>query len=178
MRSRGEVLNLCGWINQLISIMPKREYLVKNCFECHHQKCVASISNFFLNLKSILQLVRLTNKLRCFWNLCLSRRLIQDPFGEKRGRFDYQGLLARLSATHRRIREKLLAEDERNENDSDSDTSSSGTDPDSQGSSHPWLPGQCRSQKWGQGLKSKATFFVLFEVKEEKNTECNHLQYN
>lgn len=105
-----------------------------------------------------------TNKFRCFWNVCLSRRLIQDPFGEKRGRFDYQGLLARLSATHRRIREKLLAEDERNENDSDSDTSSSGTDPDSQGSSHPWLPGQCWSQKWGQGLKSKATFF-LFDLK-------------
>lgn len=61
----------------------------------------------------------------------------QDPFGEKRGRFDYQGLLARLSATHRRIREKSLAEDEHNEDDSDLDTSSSGTDPDSQGSSQP-----------------------------------------
>lgn len=72
-----------------------------------------------------------------FENVCLSWSLTQDPFGEKRGRFDYQGVLARLSATHRRIREKLLAEDERNENESDSDTSSSGTDPDSQGSSHP-----------------------------------------
>lgn len=72
-----------------------------------------------------------------FENVCLSGCLTQDPFGEKRGRFDYQGLLARLSATHRRIREKLLAEDERNEDESDSDTSSSGTDPDSQGSSHP-----------------------------------------
>lgn len=61
----------------------------------------------------------------------------QDPFGEKRGRFDYQGLLARLGATHRRIREKSLAEDEHNEDDSDLDTSSSGTDPDSQGSSQP-----------------------------------------
>ena len=61
----------------------------------------------------------------------------QDPFGEKRGRFDYQGLLARLSATHRRIREKSLAEDDHNDDDSDSDTSSSGTDPDSQGSSQP-----------------------------------------
>ncbi|GLD61237.1 ubiquitin-conjugating enzyme E2 Z, partial [Lates japonicus] len=60
-----------------------------------------------------------------------------DPFGEKRGRFDYQGLLARLSATHRRIREKSLAEVDHNDDDSDSDTSSSGTDPDSQGSSHP-----------------------------------------
>ena len=61
----------------------------------------------------------------------------QDPFGEKRGRFDYQGLMARLGATHRRIREKNLAEDDHNDDDSDSDTSSSGTDPDSQGSSQP-----------------------------------------
>uniref|UniRef100_A0A672YVU4 Ubiquitin-conjugating enzyme E2 Z n=1 Tax=Sphaeramia orbicularis TaxID=375764 RepID=A0A672YVU4_9TELE len=61
----------------------------------------------------------------------------QDPFGEKRGRFDYQGLLARLSATHRRIREKNVAEDDHNDDDSDSDTSSTGTDPDSQGSSQP-----------------------------------------
>ncbi|TWW69378.1 ubiquitin-conjugating enzyme E2 Z [Takifugu flavidus] len=73
----------------------------------------------------------------CKERLYLQGQNMQDPFGEKRGRFDYQGLLARLGATHRRIREKLLAEDERNENDSDSDTSSSGTDPDSQGSSHP-----------------------------------------
>ncbi|XP_064842007.1 ubiquitin-conjugating enzyme E2 Z isoform X1 [Oncorhynchus masou masou] len=60
---------------------------------------------------------------------------MQDPFGEKRGRFDYQGLLARLSATQRRIREKCPPED--NDEHSDSDTSSSGTDPDSQGSSQP-----------------------------------------
>ncbi|XP_055753018.1 ubiquitin-conjugating enzyme E2 Z-like [Salvelinus fontinalis] len=60
---------------------------------------------------------------------------MQDPFGEKRGRFDYQGLLARLSATQRRIREKCPPED--NDDHSDSDTSSSGTDPDSQGSSQP-----------------------------------------
>lgn len=59
----------------------------------------------------------------------------QDPFGEKRGRFDYQGLLARLGATQRRLREKCPPED--NDGDSDSDTSSSGTDPDSQGSSQP-----------------------------------------
>lgn len=76
-------------------------------------------------------------KQNAFVNVCLSWCLTQDPFGEKRGRFDYQGLLARLGATHRRIREKLLAEDERNEDESDSETSSSGTDPDSQGSSHP-----------------------------------------
>ncbi|KAM9474288.1 ubiquitin-conjugating enzyme E2 Z [Salvelinus alpinus] len=60
---------------------------------------------------------------------------MQDPFGEKRGRFDYQGLLARLSATQRRIRVKCPPED--NDDHSDSDTSSSGTDPDSQGSSQP-----------------------------------------
>lgn len=58
---------------------------------------------------------------------------LQDPFGEKRGRFDYQGLLTRLRAIQRRLREKCPPED----NDSDSDTSSSGTDPDSQGSSQP-----------------------------------------
>lgn len=72
----------------------------------------------------------------CKERLHLQGQNMQDPFGEKRGRFDYQGLLARLSATHRRIREKSLAEDDHND-DSDSDTSSSGTDPDSQGSTQP-----------------------------------------
>lgn len=73
----------------------------------------------------------------CKERLHLQGQNMQDPFGEKRGRFDYQGLLARLGATHRRLREKNLAEDNHNDNDSDSDTSSSGTDPDSQGSSQP-----------------------------------------
>ncbi|KAM9392989.1 ubiquitin-conjugating enzyme E2 Z [Pholidichthys leucotaenia] len=73
----------------------------------------------------------------CKERLHLQGQNMQDPFGEKRGRFDYQGLLARLSATHRRIREKNLAEVDHNDDDSDSDTSSSGTDPDSQGSSQP-----------------------------------------
>ncbi|XP_056143816.1 ubiquitin-conjugating enzyme E2 Z [Lampris incognitus] len=74
----------------------------------------------------------------CKERLHLQGQNMQDPFGEKRGRFDYQGLLARLSATHRRIREKTPAEEEQNEeDDSDSDASSSGTDPDSQGSSQP-----------------------------------------
>lgn len=73
----------------------------------------------------------------CKERLHLQGQNMQDPFGEKRGRFDYQGLLARLNATHRRIREKTLAEDDHNNDDSDSDTSSSGTDPDSQGSSQP-----------------------------------------
>ncbi|XP_071762095.1 ubiquitin-conjugating enzyme E2 Z [Centroberyx gerrardi] len=73
----------------------------------------------------------------CKERLHLQGQNMQDPFGEKRGRFDYQGLLARLGATHRRIREKSPAEDDHNDDDSDSDTSSSGTDPDSQGSSQP-----------------------------------------
>ncbi|XP_034395108.1 ubiquitin-conjugating enzyme E2 Z [Cyclopterus lumpus] len=73
----------------------------------------------------------------CKERLHLQGQNMQDPFGEKRGRFDYQGLLARLGATHRRVREKSLAEEERNVEDSDSDTSSTGTDPDSQGSSQP-----------------------------------------
>ncbi|XP_070836760.1 ubiquitin-conjugating enzyme E2 Z isoform X1 [Chaetodon trifascialis] len=73
----------------------------------------------------------------CKERLHLQGQNMQDPFGEKRGRFDYQGLLTRLSATHRRIRQKSLAEDNHNDEDSDSDTSSSGTDPDSQGSSQP-----------------------------------------
>ncbi|KAK2829492.1 hypothetical protein Q7C36_017482 [Tachysurus vachellii] len=71
----------------------------------------------------------------CKERLHLQGQNMQDPFGEKRGRFDYQGLLARLSATQRRLREKCPPED--NDGDSDSDTSSSGTDPDSQGSSQP-----------------------------------------
>ncbi|XP_056263604.1 ubiquitin-conjugating enzyme E2 Z [Pseudoliparis swirei] len=73
----------------------------------------------------------------CKERLHLQGQNMQDPFGEKRGRFDYQGLLARLGATHRRVREKNLAEEERNGVESDSDTSSTGTDPDSQGSSQP-----------------------------------------
>ncbi|XP_015243638.1 PREDICTED: ubiquitin-conjugating enzyme E2 Z [Cyprinodon variegatus] len=73
----------------------------------------------------------------CKERLHLQGQNMQDPFGEKRGCFDYQSLLVRLGATHRRIREKSLAEDTRNDNNSDSDTSSSETDLDSQGSSQP-----------------------------------------
>ncbi|KAK0150863.1 Ubiquitin-conjugating enzyme E2 Z [Merluccius polli] len=72
----------------------------------------------------------------CKERLHLQGQNMQDPFGEKRGRFDYQGLLARLGATHLRIRQKSPAEDEHN-GDSDSNSSSSETDPDSQGSSQP-----------------------------------------
>ncbi|XP_068606098.1 ubiquitin-conjugating enzyme E2 Z [Brachionichthys hirsutus] len=73
----------------------------------------------------------------CKERLHLQGQNMQDPFGEKRGCFDYQSLLARLGAIHRRIREKNLAEDKQNGSDSDSDSSSSGTDPDSQGSCKP-----------------------------------------
>ncbi|XP_017287715.1 ubiquitin-conjugating enzyme E2 Z [Kryptolebias marmoratus] len=73
----------------------------------------------------------------CKERLHLQSQNMQDPFGEKRGRFDYQSLLVRLRATHRRIREKNLAENDHDNDATDSDTSSSGTDPDSQGSSHP-----------------------------------------
>ncbi|XP_016319909.1 ubiquitin-conjugating enzyme E2 Z [Sinocyclocheilus anshuiensis] len=71
----------------------------------------------------------------CKERLHLQGQNMQDPFGEKRGRFDYQGLLTRLRAIQRRLREKCPPEN--NDGDSDSDTSSSGTDPDSQGSSQP-----------------------------------------
>ncbi|KAJ3601327.1 hypothetical protein NHX12_032298 [Muraenolepis orangiensis] len=72
----------------------------------------------------------------CKERLHLQGQNMQDPFGEKRGRFNYQGLLARLGATHLRIREKSPAENEHN-GDSDSNSSASETDPDSQGSSQP-----------------------------------------
>lgn len=73
----------------------------------------------------------------CKERLHLQGQNMQDPFGEKRGRFDYQGLLTRLGATHRRIRDKMLSEEVPNDDDSDSDSTSSGTDPDSQGSTQP-----------------------------------------
>ncbi|XP_020778232.2 ubiquitin-conjugating enzyme E2 Z [Boleophthalmus pectinirostris] len=73
----------------------------------------------------------------CKERLHLQGQNMQDPFGEKRGRFDYQGLLSRLGATHRRVRDKMLSEEVPNDDDSDSDSTSSGTDPDSQGSTQP-----------------------------------------
>ncbi|XP_036391667.1 ubiquitin-conjugating enzyme E2 Z-like [Megalops cyprinoides] len=71
----------------------------------------------------------------CKERLHLQGQTMQDPFGEKRGHFDYQTLLARLQAIQERVREKCRLEE--NDADTDSDTSSSGTDPDSQGSSKP-----------------------------------------
>ncbi|XP_033827397.1 ubiquitin-conjugating enzyme E2 Z [Periophthalmus magnuspinnatus] len=73
----------------------------------------------------------------CKERLHLQGQNMQDPFGEKRGRFDYQGLLSRLGVTHRRVRDKMLSEEVPNDDDSDSDSTSSGTDPDSQGSTQP-----------------------------------------
>lgn len=104
--------------------------------------------------------------------------LNQDPFGEKRGRFDYQGLLARLSATHRRIREKSLAEDNHNDDDSDSDTSSSGTDPDSQGSSQPWLPGWCWTQSQAKNWRQRDLFCYVCSggTKSQKRMQHLHLR--
>ncbi|XP_077391831.1 ubiquitin-conjugating enzyme E2 Z [Festucalex cinctus] len=71
----------------------------------------------------------------CKERLHLQGQNMKDPFGEKRGRFDYQRLQARLSAIHRRIREKRVMSDPND--DSDSESSSSETDPDSQGSIQP-----------------------------------------
>ncbi|XP_041087579.1 ubiquitin-conjugating enzyme E2 Z isoform X2 [Polyodon spathula] len=59
----------------------------------------------------------------------------QDPFGEKRGHFDYQNLLSRLRAIQQRLKEKCQSQEK--DVDTDSDSSSTGTDPDSQGSSKP-----------------------------------------
>ncbi|XP_019714179.1 ubiquitin-conjugating enzyme E2 Z [Hippocampus comes] len=72
----------------------------------------------------------------CKARLHLQGQNMKDPFGEKRGRFDYQRLQTRLSAIHRRIREKRVMSDP-NDDDSNSETSSSETDPDSQGSIQP-----------------------------------------
>ncbi|OCT62149.1 ubiquitin-conjugating enzyme E2 Z-like [Xenopus laevis] len=58
---------------------------------------------------------------------------MQDPFGEKRGHFDYQSLLSRLQTIHQRVREKHRRETV----DIDSDSSSSETETDTQGSSYP-----------------------------------------
>lgn len=51
---------------------------------------------------------------------------MQDPFGEKRGHFDYQGLLVRLQAVRQRLHIRL--EEKLSDPDSDSSTSSAGTE--------------------------------------------------
>ncbi|MBN3281208.1 UBE2Z enzyme, partial [Polyodon spathula] len=71
----------------------------------------------------------------CKERLHLQGQSMQDPFGEKRGHFDYQNLLSRLAAIQQRVKEKCQSQE--NDADTDSDSSSTGTDPDSQGSSKP-----------------------------------------
>ncbi|XP_043911329.1 ubiquitin-conjugating enzyme E2 Z [Protopterus annectens] len=66
----------------------------------------------------------------CKDRIHLQGQTMQDPFGEKRGHFDYQSLLTRLQAVRQRIKETIDEEDP----DTESDSSSSGTEPDSQGS--------------------------------------------
>lgn len=54
----------------------------------------------------------------------------QDPFGEKRGHFDYQSLLVRLQGIRLKVQEKHQQENP----DIDSESSSSETETDNQGS--------------------------------------------
>ncbi|XP_023798489.1 ubiquitin-conjugating enzyme E2 Z [Cyanistes caeruleus] len=53
----------------------------------------------------------------------------QDPFGEKRGHFDYQALLGRLQGLRARLQERL----QQDSADMDSESSSSEPEPDTQG---------------------------------------------
>lgn len=53
----------------------------------------------------------------------------QDPFGEKRGHFDYQSLLVRLGLIRQKVLERLHSEAA----EMDSDSSSSGTEADLHG---------------------------------------------
>ncbi|MGH0184081.1 UNVERIFIED_CONTAM: hypothetical protein FKN15_013917 [Acipenser sinensis] len=76
------------------------------------------------------QLQALGREREKLWN-----RTLSDPFGEKRGHFDYQNLLSRLRAIQQRLKEKCQSQEK--DVDMDSDSSSTGTDPDSQGSSKP-----------------------------------------
>ncbi|ERE68114.1 ubiquitin-conjugating enzyme E2 Z-like protein [Cricetulus griseus] len=66
----------------------------------------------------------------CKDRLHLQGQTMQDPFGEKRGHFDYQSLLMRLGLIRQKVLERL-----HNENaEMDSDSSSSGTETDLHGS--------------------------------------------
>ncbi|KAK9397010.1 ubiquitin-conjugating enzyme E2 Z [Crotalus adamanteus] len=66
----------------------------------------------------------------CKERLHLQGQSMQDPFGEKRGHFDYQSLLARLQGIRLKVQEKHQQENP----DIDSDSSSSETETDTQGS--------------------------------------------
>ncbi|XP_069768416.1 ubiquitin-conjugating enzyme E2 Z-like isoform X1 [Narcine bancroftii] len=72
-------------------------------------------------------------ELSCKDRLHLQGQTMQDPFGERRGHFDYQTLLNRLQI----IRQRLKKKNEEEPLEPDSDSSSSGNEQDSQGASHP-----------------------------------------
>ncbi|XP_069490681.1 ubiquitin-conjugating enzyme E2 Z [Ambystoma mexicanum] len=69
----------------------------------------------------------------CKDRLHLQGQSMQDPFGEKRGHFDYHCLLVRLQAIRQKVQEKHQQENM----DIDSESSSSETETDTQGSSKP-----------------------------------------
>ncbi|XP_033619002.1 ubiquitin-conjugating enzyme E2 Z [Fukomys damarensis] len=66
----------------------------------------------------------------CKDRLHLQGQTMQDPFGEKRGHFDYQSLLIRLGLIRQKVLERLHSENA----EMDSDSSSSGTETDLHGS--------------------------------------------
>ncbi|CAI5790135.1 UBC core domain-containing protein [Podarcis lilfordi] len=66
----------------------------------------------------------------CKERLHLQGQTMQDPFGEKRGHFDYQSLLLRLQGIRLKVQEKHQQENP----DIDSESSSSETETDTQGS--------------------------------------------
>ncbi|XP_058036885.1 ubiquitin-conjugating enzyme E2 Z [Ahaetulla prasina] len=66
----------------------------------------------------------------CKERLHLQGQSIQDPFGEKRGHFDYQSLLVRLQGIRLKVQEKHQQENP----EIDSESSSSETETDTQGS--------------------------------------------
>lgn len=64
----------------------------------------------------------------CKERLYLQGQTMQDPFGEKRGHFDYQALLARLQGLRARLQERPQPDSA----DMDSESSSSEPEPDTQ----------------------------------------------
>ncbi|KFO05236.1 UBE2Z enzyme, partial [Centropus bengalensis] len=67
----------------------------------------------------------------CKERLYLQGQTMQDPFGEKRGHFDYQSLLVRLQGIRQKVQEKHQQES----TEIDSESSSSETETDTQGCS-------------------------------------------
>ncbi|XP_031456659.1 ubiquitin-conjugating enzyme E2 Z [Phasianus colchicus] len=67
----------------------------------------------------------------CKERLYLQGQTMQDPFGEKRGHFDYQSLLIRLQGIRQKVQEKHQQEN----TEIDSESSSSETETDTQGCS-------------------------------------------